>query len=437
MPSQSRTVLLAGFGGLLLIMAFSGFDSFRVVRRMADRSAAIQRDFRERGRTLNQIRSDVYLSGTWARDYLLEPQPAKADRDRAELTRLRQEMDAILGNYAAAPPVESLRHSLEDYWKVLDPVFQWSPAERRDRGFPFMQAEILPRRAAMLALADQIQAVNEQQMDSVPTTSAMSRLVRRLSHPPGSHAHHRADSGPFCLAAFVSRRILNLESQASARYAEVLATRAQLKNLSASLVETQEKERRALSRELHDEVGQQLSAILVGLSNVAASVKAGSAEQTEEEVTGLRRIAETTVRSIRNISLLLRPSMLDDLGLVPALEWQAREASRHSGLRVDIAAEGIPGDLPEEVRTCVYRVVQEALRNATRHADATSVRIAARHDEGRLVLSVQDDGSGFDAARTRGLGLLGMEERIAHLGGTLQVRTAPGQGTLISAVLPL
>jgi signal transduction histidine kinase len=434
MPSQSRTVLLAGFGGLLLIMAFAGFDGFRLVRRMANRSAAIQRLFRERGRVLNQIRSDVYLSGTWARDYLLEPQPAKADRDRAELSRLRREMDAVLGNYAATPPVESLRHSLEDYWRVLDPVFRWSPAERRERGFSFMQAEILPRRAAMLALADQIQAVNEQQMDSA--NNLLSELFADFRNRLEATLTIALILGVL-LAAFVSRRILHLESQAAVRYAEVLETRAQLKNLSANLVETQEKERRALSRELHDEVGQQLSAMLVGLSNLAASVKAGASEQTEEEVTGLRRIAETTVRSIRNISLLLRPSMLDDLGLVPALEWQAREASRQSGLRVDIAAEGIPGDLPEEVRTCVYRVVQEALRNATRHADATSVRIAARQDEGRLVLSVQDDGSGFDATRTRGLGLLGMEERIAHLGGTLQVRTGPGQGTLISAVLPL
>src|ERR1019366_4588619 len=128
---------------------------------------------------------------------------------------------------------------------------------------------------------------------------------------------------------------------------------------------------------------------------------------------------EGTVKMVRNITLLLRPSMLDDLGLIPALEWQAREASRHSGLRVDIAAGGVSDQLPDEYKTCIYRVVQEALHNVARHAAAGSVRIVAQQEPQRLVLSIQDDGRGFDPERTRGLGLLGMEERVANLGGTL------------------
>jgi signal transduction histidine kinase len=104
---------------------------------------------------------------------------------------------------------------------------------------------------------------------------------------------------------------------------------------------------------------------------------------------------------------------------------------------VDVAAGGVSDELPEEFKTCIYRVVQEALHNVARHAAAVSVRIVAQQEPRRLLLSIQDDGQGFDVARSRGLGLLGMQERVAHLGGTLQLVSEPGRGTLISVILPL
>ena len=130
-------------------------------------------------------------------------------------------------------------------------------------------------------------------------------------------------------------------------------------------------------------MGQSLSAILVGLSNLSAAMRANARTHMESEIAGLRRIVEGTVRMVRNITLLLRPSMLDDLGLIPALEWQAREVSRQTGLRVDVAAGGVSDELPEEFKTCIYRVVQEALHNVTRHAAAGSVRIVAQQEPRR------------------------------------------------------
>jgi len=286
----------------------------------------------------------------------------------------------------------------------------------------------------MLGLADQIQGVNERQMDAANRRldALFSEFRSRLSI---TLAITLALGG--LLAVFASRRILDLEDQAASRFSEVTEARGQLKSLSARLVETQEEERRVLSRELHDEVGQSLSAILVGLSNLSAAIRANARERMENEVTALRRIVEGTVKMVRNITLLLRPSMLDDLGLIPALEWQAREVSRQTGLRVNVAAGGVSDQMPEEFKTCIYRVVQEALHNVTRHAAARTVRIVAQQEAGRLLLSIQDDGRGFDVGRSRGLGLLGMEERVAHLGGTLQLLSELGSGTLISVVLPL
>jgi len=209
-----------------------------------------------------------------------------------------------------------------------------------------------------------------------------------------------------------------------------------LKELSARLVSAQEQERRAISRELHDEVGQSLSALLMEAGNAAAIVPQDSAE-VRRHVESIKKLAEASVNVIRNMTLLLRPSMLDDFGLVPALEWQAREVSKRTGLRVHVTAEETAGELPDELRTCIYRVVQEALHNCARHAQARSVKVVVKQEPSRILLSVEDDGHGFDAGRVRGLGLVGMEERVNHLGGAFEVASQPGNGTKVAVELPI
>jgi signal transduction histidine kinase len=129
--------------------------------------------------------------------------------------------------------------------------------------------------------------------------------------------------------------------------------------------------------------------------------------------------------------------MLDDLGLVAALEWQARELSKRTGMLVDIVEENVSDALPEDYKTCVYRVVQEALNNCSRHAYAKDVRVIVRQEPERLSLTIQDDGKGFDPSRVRGLGLVGMNERVTQLGGVLKVDSRHGRGTCLRVDLPL
>jgi signal transduction histidine kinase len=238
------------------------------------------------------------------------------------------------------------------------------------------------------------------------------------------------------MAAFSMNKILKLERQAQARYEEVAQARSQLKDLSARLVEAQETERRALSRELHDEVGQSLSAVLLELGNLASGLRARSEEQARRQVDVIKELVEATVRVVRNMALLLRPSMLDDLGLVPALRWQAREVSKRTPMDVSVAAELQSDDYPDEYKTCIYRVVQEALHNCSRHSQASTVRIRVHEEPSRLILSIQDDGRGFDFTESRGMGLLGIQERVAQLGGRCQVHSSRGSGTLLTVELP-
>jgi len=151
----------------------------------------------------------------------------------------------------------------------------------------------------------------------------------------------------------------------------------------------------------------------------------------------VRRMVEDSVGMVRNMALLLRPSMLDDLGLIPALKWQARETTRRTGLHVKIFADDIAEDLPDSHRTCVYRVVQEALNNSAKHSQSTEVRVTVRRQRDGLFASVEDDGIGFDPREEKGMGLLGIEERVARLGGMFRIESQRGRGTVLSIRLPL
>jgi signal transduction histidine kinase len=207
-----------------------------------------------------------------------------------------------------------------------------------------------------------------------------------------------------------------------------------LRELSASLLRAQETERRNLARELHDEVGQSLSAILMEAENAAC---AGEFAEARTHLDSIRSLAGKTVNQVRDLALLLRPSMLDDFGLVPALNWHAREMSKRTGLHIMVSADDAAGDLPDEHKTCIYRLVQEAVNNSARHAHARTVEVKVAHEPHRVFLSVRDDGAGFDTRFVRGLGLLGMEERVHRLGGRLHIDSQLGRGTLVEAELPV
>jgi signal transduction histidine kinase len=436
---SSRLALMAGFGGLLTIVALGGVDALRVLRQIRRQDDQIRRQFLEQNHVLNDIRGQLYLSGTYVRDYVLDPEPGRAETYRAGVEAVRKEMESELESYGKQVqagervPYIALRQELAKYWETIDPILKWGPEERRTRGYTFLRDDVFPRRTAMLDVAGRIADINEQQLNAgnEEVVDLLEKFQTRLAVT--LFATLALGLG---MAAFSARRILNLEAHAQLRYQEVAEAREQMTNLSDRLIKAQETERRALSRELHDEVGQSLSAVLVELRNLSLGLGTRSTEQARSQVDIIKGLVESTVRVIRNMSLLLRPSMLDDLGLVPALRWQAREVSKRTAMEVSVADENVPDDLPDEYKTCVYRVVQEALHNCSRHSQASSVRIRVEQTPKALSLSIQDDGCGFDVSRTKGLGLLGMEERVSRLGGKYEIHSAPGKGTRLSVELP-
>jgi len=437
---SSRLVLIVGFGGLLLLMVFAGADSLQALREIQRSNDAIREDFLSRTKVLEQIRAEFYLSGTYVRDYLLEPEVQKAESHRVSLLQTRNDMDSALQKYRALVTVEesgpfhNLMEELAAYWKVLEPVMQWNSIQRRDRGYAFLRDEVFPRRTAMLHIADQIARINESQLNTgrEKVVQTFSQFGRRLVITIGLTI-----GVGLLLAAFSMSKILRLEAETTARYQEIATARAELKQLSARLVEAQENERRSISRELHDEVGQALTGIRFELANLSRKIRSNNLDGLDAKVDEIKQMVEDSVGVVRSMAQLLRPSMLDDLGLVPALQWQAREVSKRAGVRVKVAAEGISENLPEEHKTCIYRIVQEALHNCVRHSEASLVRVTVQQEPDRILLAIQDDGKGFDAQHERGMGLLGMQERVSHLGGTFAVESVPGRGAMVCIVLPL
>jgi signal transduction histidine kinase len=432
-PVDSRVALMGGFGGLLLLMAFAGIDGIQTLRRIEASSDEIREEFLLRTRVLERIRGDLYVSGTYVRDYLLEPESGKAEGHRYSLLEARNDMDGALGQYQAflnqqeAGPFQVLTRELAAYWKVLEPVFQWTTAQRQRSGYVFLRDEVFPRRQSMLAIADQIRDINESQLNAgkVKVAEIFSRIRRRLLVTIG------LTSGlGLLLAVFTIRKT-------EKHYEEISHARRELQHLSARLVEAQENERRSISRELHDEVGQALSGVLVEMANLSTLIRAGDLEGVAVKTDEVKKLLEDSIGVVRNMALLLRPSMLDDLGLVPALQWQAREVSKRGAAWVSVDAEGISEALPEEHKTCVYRIVQEALHNCVQHAGARNVKVTVRQEDDRLLLSIEDDGKGFDVERERGMGLLGIQERVSYLAGRFSVESAAGHGTLMRVMLPL
>jgi len=425
MASRSRLLLVSSLGGLLLLAAVSGVAGLVVLGRIHAGETLQRSRFLERSNMLQQVRNAIYLSGTLARDCFADPDGPDAPALTETLAQLNEQSKQSLDRYAASgvggdaalANIANLRGEVAAYWKVLSLMDEMAHKRRTAALEAYFRGQLAQRRRTMIHVADDIGIAldgewrrREQSLDLMyGRFHSMLVAVMVLVVIAGA-----------AVSAAAVGRLMKLEGE----------TRA----LSGQLVQAQEQERRSIARELHDEAGQSLTALLLDVGAAAAEAGTGTVRARLDVVAAS---AERIVEEVRRIALSLRPSMLDDLGLVPALEWQAREVAYRSGLTIEVQAEESAGQLPEAHRTCIYRIVQEALRNTVRHAGAGKVRIGLQKGAGSVTLQVEDDGKGFAVARLRGLGLLGMEERVSQLGGRLRVLSEPGRGTKVTAELPL
>jgi signal transduction histidine kinase len=222
-------------------------------------------------------------------------------------------------------------------------------------------------------------------------------------------------------------------------YTALQTERERLRNLSARLTQAQEAERTRIARELHDEAGQSLTAVRLQLDFVASVLPPDAPPPLREQIDEAQTLVSRTLEEIRRISIDLRPSLLDDLGLTPALRWQCDRFSRHANLKVHFESKGDVRRLNADVETAVYRAAQEALTNIARHAQASKAEISLEYQSEHLSLIITDDGRGFSSTADKGtgVGLIGMQERIAAVGGSLHIDSPSGAGSVLRIEVPL
>ncbi len=433
-----RRLLPLVFGGLLALMVVAALVSLYSLRELDDIAHQAQARFAAHSQALSSIVVLVDVYDNQMDRYLFQRKNASFTATATEVVGRGTDVHNAVLNYPADmdPEEKALLSQIEEkileQEKSFNTASSWRPDEREKHAMQFMRDEVIPRRTYILQVSRDISTMNTRRFGEATQSlaaqfrAAQTRLISMVA---------LALVAGLLLSIVGGFYIVRLEQQGRLRYRALVHSRQELEALSARLVEAQEAERRSISRELHDEVGQTLGALLVDLGQLSKLVSPEDG-LVQGQITRIKSAAETAVKSIRDIALLLRPPMLDDLGLVPALEWQGREVSRRGNMEVDVHSETVSEHLPDEVKVCTYRLVQEALNNAATHSEAKNAKVSVAQFADKISVEIVDDGHGFDTERVRGMGILGMEERVRRLGGSLTIHSAPGKGTAVKAELP-
>ena len=239
-------------------------------------------------------------------------------------------------------------------------------------------------------------------------------------------------------SALADRDMARIGTTLNALLDQLTEDRARERRLAAQVISAQDEERARVARELHDSTAQTLTAILLQLG---AAARESTSQPLDARIATLRELAAEALEEVRSMSHTMHPRVLDDLGLAAALEWLARQAREQGPMHVDVDACEVDVAMPAPVAAALYRVAQEALRNAARHANASRVDIRLRQDGRQAMLEIADDGIGFDVAqaekRRPGMGLFSMRERVGLVNGRLAVNSARGRGTSVIATVPI
>jgi signal transduction histidine kinase len=402
-------VSVFGLGCLLLIIGIAGVANLAQARHIYRDILTFEDNHRRMEDLVENIRLETVRGG--------EPGSATS-----ELAQHRERVRKLVAQVREQRPsdqeaVNRLEATLEKYFAVNR-----------------VESDAAGHRARIFAIIDEIRTLNSENLDARKRT--LSDAVDQLQSELWSNLLTALFVG-LCIAAAAVFRISELE-QVSAKAQEVTReAERRLRHLSQQLVSSQEQERKVISRELHDEIGQSLTALRIELGKLEhvrlSPDFAGHLEET-------KKLAEQTLQSARSISMGLRPAMLDELGLGPALQWQAREFSHRFEIPVNLEIPSDLRDLPDQHRTYLYRIVQECLTNCARHSQARQVQVSVKQEEDSISLRVADDGAGFDRRAKPGrggLGLLGISERVRELGGEITIDSAPGKGTEIKLRIPV
>jgi signal transduction histidine kinase len=392
---------------------------------------------------LSTVRAQVLLSSVRVRDALLNPEPAGLAENREQIeaahrivTMALADYEPVMGSSRESDQVGRLQREVEQFhatsMDVLADAAGRKPADIRN----VLNRYIVPRREAALAISEEIQTLNRRAFVRQQADIAEIHRVAEEQSRQRLGAALVVGLGVLLLTSVYATRLearLRVQMERDARMSR------ELQESAAKLIGAQEEERRTIARELHDEVGQVLTAIKVELSVAQRQIEAesGSAAPLAQAQT----ITDGALATVRNLAQLLHPATLDDLGLAAAIDSSLRGLARRQEIRAELHQEGAFDRLPREVELAAYRIVQEAITNVGKHANATQCHVHLTHYPDRLLIEVEDDGVGFvedtdHPIIARGLGLISVRERASRLGGTFNILSSPGHGTRLIVSLP-
>ena len=447
--SSIRGVLIAGFATVFGLWLVSGYDLVRRLNAVELRTAAEHQAALRGQRLLSTVRTNVLLGSIYLRDAIIDNRSMSGDYYRRELDAIRGEVERLLSGYvgevASAEERQiwaQLQSELQVFWKSREIALSPDGPLDSNEAASVLRRRVVPSRNTILQIIDRLsdlQLLSEQRY-AADVSALYAELQNRLMVTGAL-----AILVGVLVAVLATYHVSRLEQQIDRQRAEERRTRQELERLSARLVTVQEEERRSLARELHDEVGQALTAIKM---DVAVALRAGDALRQVENgariaswLEDARSIAENTLQSVRDLSQLLHPSMLDDFGLPEALRSHLRAFSKRTGIHTRFMQDGMEERLSPEVEVCVYRIVQEALTNVARHSGARNAIVTLSQVSGALDVTIEDDGQGVRPVpvgvdATRGLGVIGMRERAQALGGSFTMEPRDTGGIRVAVHLP-
>ena len=437
--AKVRRILFLAFGGLLALMVVAGLDALRSLRKLDGIERQVNQRYSAHNQALTTILISVHVYHDQMERYLIQGDDSERNQGAVDVKNRGDEVQIAIQKFPPDADAEERAMLAEIQQKILEQegsfallVMAQAQGVPQDR-LQLVLEQMMLRRAYILQISRNIAIWNDRKL--VEATQSLAANFQGMQSRLVVMVGLSLVTG-LLMSLIGGFYILRLEKQGRLRYQELVASQQQQEALSARLVDAQEEERRSISRELHDQVGQTLGALLVDIGQLSKLVSSEDAV-LQSQIARIKSAGETAVKSIRDMALLLRPPMLDDLGLVPALEWQGREISRRGDMEVDVHSEQVSEQLSDDVKVCIYRLAQEALNNAARHSAARHAKVSITQDTDNIHVEVSDDGKGFPAERVRGMGILGMEERVKRLGGVLTIHSAPGTGTTVIAELPL
>jgi signal transduction histidine kinase len=434
---RSWLAVASAFAVILLVITLVGLKALSYANLIGTEIQRIQQEQEESDQILDELRADTYAVAVELGDYLIATPPeAAAARRRFFQIEQRMNLDATRLEAQLGPqvsrPVQRLRLDLRRYLLSIAPIFKWTAQERQAKGAAFLRDNVVPERTAALNATGEIESLR-----TIDLRREREKLIlaREEFRKLGLIVLLALILFVLAVGFVTTLRLRTLEQQAQRMQLQTELDREQLRNLSLQMSKALEDERRLISRELHDQIGQLLTAIQMKFNKIETSTDPSERSRCVQEG---KALVYRTVTAARDMAMGLRPSVLDDLGLEAALEWQAREFKRRSGVLLNLNLDGNLSDLPEGHSTCLYRIVQEALTNCGRHADAKHVELTLHGGKDRISLTVWDDGKGFDSKQSarRGLGLVGIEERVRELGGSAKILSEVGKGTLLEVEIP-